>query len=1365
MTTPTEGPDNLIGTAGADTIYGLGGNDTITGLSGDDILFGGQGDDLIYGSDDQDLILGQDGNDTAHGGGGNDTLGDGLGTDVIFGDEGDDYILVGDPRAPYENDTFDGGPGFDTIVIETFSDYDRLNFSTYVHVSGFEQLISMAILTMTIAQIGQFQAIDVPILIVGDSGSLSLTAAPSTISLNSAGNAVDLSGIVTSPYPIAVIGREGNDSVEGSQVGDHLIGGAGDDTLRGNGGNDTLTGDSGSNLLVGGAGDDTYYTDNPLDVLVEADNGGTDTIVTSNDYTLPGAFENLTLFGSSGHIGNGNAANNIIMVSGGPDTIHGGDGNDTISGGGRFLYGDAGDDQIMTGGARILIDGGSGFDSIVVQGFGFNDTIVVRDEDAIDGGNVSFLRIDFSGAEANTTLDLQAQWSGGTTLYGARGSITGARSIDTYVGSAFNDVLIAGDGLAYGFSTKASGGNDRVVGSGGPDRLVTGAGDDTLEGGGSNDTLDAGTGTDQVYGQAGNDLLMTYSAFSAGTIFDGGDGTDFLRIELFGTAALSLDLTGYWATHSLVTGGVTLRDIEKFTLLLADGDDSVVFGAGATDNLLINGWGGNDLLGTGTGDDTLDGGDGADTLVGGAGNDTYVVDQAGDTITELAGEGTDTVRTALIAYMLTAANVENLVYTGSSAASLTGNGLANQITGGGGNDTLDGGAGSDTLAGGAGNDAYVVDDVRDLAIEASGADGTDTVMASVSFTLGPNIENLVLLGSGNLVGTGNSLANAITGNAGNDVIDGGAGNDTLYGGPGADTMSGGADNDTYFVNNPGDVVIEASGQGTDEVQTSLAAYTLTANVERLFFNGTGATALTGNALANQITGGAGNDTLDGGIGADALTGGLGDDTYLVDDAGDSVVEGANGGTDTVLTVLASYTLASEVERVTFTGSGPASLTGNAASNILTGGGDNDLLLGQAGDDTLVGGAGADTLTGGAGNDSLDGGAGFDVATFGAASAQASVTRLPGGGLLVSTPVDGTDTLHAIEQVRFADGLRSFVFNAPGSVLVANFAPGAGGWSSQDIYPRHAADVNGDGKADIIGFGQAGVWVSLAGANGSFGAPTLVVSNFGQSAGWSTDDQFHRVLADVNGDGRADVIGFGIAGTWVSLATAGGSFAAPSMVVANFGANQGWSSQNGFARTMGDVNGDGSADVIGFGIAGTWVALANGDGTFQAAKFAVANFGAQQGWSSDAAFHRTLADVNGDGKADVVGFGIAGTLVALSNGDGTFGAATLTLPDFGANQGWTSNDAYPRYSADVNGDGKADLVGFGQAGTLVAFGKGDGTFTQASLDIANFGQAQGWSSDTTYHRELADLDGDGLVDIVGFGQAGVYGALNQADLLI
>lgn len=459
-------------------------------------------------------------------------------------------------------------------------------------------------------------------------------------------------------------------------------------------------------------------------------------------------------------------------------------------------------------------------------------------------------------------------------------------------------------------------------------------------------------------------------------------------------------------------------------------------------------------------------------------------------------------------------------------------------------------------------------------------------------------------------------------------------------------------------------------------------------------------------------------------------------------------------------------------------------TAFSGSDSIVGSLYNDRLTGFAGNDTITGGLGIDRLEGGGGNDTFfDTTAGLNgdlIADFNVGdriiisdatyanfvgNVNGTTVNFTGGSFTIGSALTAPLVYNAVAGGGVELTIFTSQFTAASGVLVSNFAVGAGGWTSQDLYPRHIADVNGDGFSDIVGFGQTNVVVAFGNANGTFAAPVSTTANFTRASGWTTDNQFHRELADVNGDGRADIVGFFTQGTVVAFGRADGTFSDPITGTANFGTNQGWASQDGYARITGDVNGDGKADIVGFGAAGTLVALGNGDGTFQTAALAVANFGVQQGWTSDNAFHRTVADVNGDGKDDLVGFGAAGTYVALSNGDGTFSAARLNVTDFGRDQGWSSQNSYARDVADVNGDGFVDIIGFGVAGTYVAYGKADGTLVTPRLDIENFGGNQGWTSDNIYHRELADLNNDGLPDVVGFGQNGVLASFNQGFWLI
>src|SRR5262245_14582414 len=330
--------------------------------------------------------------------------------------------------------------------------------------------------------------------------------------------------------------------------------------------------------------------------------------------------------------------------------------------------------------------------------------------------------------------------------------------------------------------------------------------------------------------------------------------------------------------------------------------------------------------------------------------------------------------------------------------------------------------------------------------------------------------------------------------------------------------------------------------------------------------------------------------------------------------------------------------------------------------------------------------------------------------------------------------------------------------------LAAFGPSAGGWSSDDTYPRKVADVSGDGLADIVGFSSAGVFESRAtGSSGAqFAAPTFELAAFGVDAGgWSSDDTYPRKLADVNGDTRADIVAFSSAGVYESLATPGGHFATPTFELGAFGVNAGgWSSDDAYPRALADVNGDGRTDIIGFSSVGVYESLADAIGHFGMPTFELGAFGTTAGgWSSNDTYPRALADVDGDGKADIVGFGQAGVYVSLATGGGHFAMPTFELGAFGTNAGgWTSQDFYPRTLADVNHDGMADIVGFGADGVYTSLATGGGHFASPTFQLSAFGaNAGGWNSDNAFPRQLADISGNGSADIVGFASNGVWTA--------
>ncbi|MBR0869585.1 calcium-binding protein, partial [Bradyrhizobium tropiciagri] len=327
------------------------------------------------------------------------------------------------------------------------------------------------------------------------------------------------------------------------------------------------------------------------------------------------------------------------------------------------------------------------------------------------------------------------------------------------------------------------------------------------------------------------------------------------------------------------------------------------------------------------GNDTLTAGSGSNTLVGGIGNDIYYSNNTSNTLVEQPNEGYDTLYTSAT-YVLLAANIEKLVFTGTADFIGMGNAGDNWIQGGIGNDYLIGFGGNDilygagglgnALQGGTGDDTYIVENPGDTLIEFAN-EGHDTVLTTLTqMTLRDNIEDLRYSGTGNFSGTGNDLDNFIQGNVGNDHLVGLGGNDRLDdGGDGTNLLEGGTGDDVYIVKSSATTVIEQANEGHDTVQTTLDVFVLPANVEDLDIQ-RGYGSFTGNDLANVIRvlgtgstvyaaggndtviGGAGNDILAGGAGNDTLTGGLGGDELAGGTGADRFVfTTANDGQDLI----------------------------------------------------------------------------------------------------------------------------------------------------------------------------------------------------------------------------------------------------------------------------------------------------------------------------------------------------------------------------------------------------------------------------------------------------------------------------------
>jgi Ca2+-binding RTX toxin-like protein len=527
------------------------------------------------------------------------------------------------------------------------------------------------------------------------------------------------------------------------------------------------------------------------------------------------------------------------------------------------------------------------------------------------------------------------------------------------------------------------------------------------------------------------------------------------------------------------------------------------------------------------GNDRIDGGGGPDILHGGLGHDTYIVDDAGDSIVEAANAGNDSVQSSVTHAL--AANVEYLSLTGVAAINGTGNTLNNIINGNEAANVLNGGIGADFMTGGGGDDTYFVDNASDKVFESAGG-GTETVNSGVNWTLGAEVEQLVLTGTASLTGIGNDLANMITGNAAANILNGGIG---------ADTLAGGLGNDTYVVDNVGDLVNEAPGGGTDLVQSSVDFSLMNSiNVENLTLIGLDAVGgtgndmgnlITGNASANTLDGGVGNDILNGGLGADTLIGGAGHDTYHVDNVGDQVID-TGGGNDHVHSSI-DYVLGTDLEYLTLTGTA-VSATGNAKNNLIYGNAGNNIIDGLLGADFMVGGMGDDIYYVENGSDQIT-----EHLNQGTDIVMSSVHHALRGNIENLTLI-GTNAVSATGNELNNVITGNSAANALRGGLGADTLSGGGG-NDSFVY-RATNESTAASKDQISGF-NAGDKVNLsvidaiASTTANNDAFTFIGANaFSNVAGELRATETGGVWtieADVNGDGIADLV--------IGLTTEGG----------------------------------------------------------------------------------------------------------------------------------------------------------------------------------------------------------------------------------
>ncbi len=1046
------GDDLLNGGAGNDSIDGGAGTDTLFGSSGDDLLIGGAitdaTDDVLVGDADNDTLLGTAGNNYLFGGSGNDRLYGYDGNDYLEGDSGDDTlnggagndIITGDTG----NDFIDAGDGSDRIfylsgdgqdILEGGSGQNVLDFGASSGVAGqFDAVANGTRLALSLGGILAVDAADIQQVIL-DSGGEADTFHVGDLT----GTGVSLVTVLLSSSGASTVTLDGTahaDSVVVSPAGpngQNVSGLPAQVQVR----NSHKTGDSGDVLAILGLGGD--------DLLV-AQKG----------------------------------AENDIGIK-----LDGGDGNDILSADATLLGG-AGDDTIIPLAGNNVVDGGAGFDTILVPGSADDDLINVSGPASnlvisqTAGGlttastnivsNVE--RISVTGQDGNDTITLA-----GLTIPTIVDAGAGNDKVDASGVTAVAVTLLGGDGddiLTGG--TKA----DRIEGGDGNDVITGGPGNDSLFGGDGSDTIvwNEGDGSDLIEGGTGTNALVVNGSTS-GDAFDITANGARLSVKRTNLTAFALDIAGIQqltinggagpdTIHAADLTGTDLRTA-LFDLGANDGAQDIVIldGRQVADNIAIaqaaqgvdvdglpvrfairntsslsdvldvRGFGGDDRIEALSGSETqiglqLEGGVGNDlligdgTLLGNAGDDTLIGGSANDTL--IGGAGNDSI----------SGGAGNDLILGDGEGTGVGNTFAIvAITSGQGADTLDGGAGDDTINGDAGNDSIL------------GGDGNDLI--------GPITIGAVFFDE-----------------AGDDFIDGGSGNDTIHGAGGNDSILGGDGNDSLF-GDAGDDTIRG-GAGNDTIN-----------------GGDGNDLIFGDAGDDTIHGDAGNDTINGGDGNDLIFGDAGNDSIHGDAGNDSILGG--DGNDSIFGDAGDDTIHGDAGNDSLNGGdGNDLIFGDAGNDWASGDAGNDFIAGGDGDDTIDGGIGNDTLLGGAGNDLIGGGAGDDL-LLGDADALGNTT------LLVIASGQGNDTLDggAGNDTLNGDAGNDSILGGDGNDLIAPLTIGALFFSEDgnDTIDAGAGDdtVHGGNGNDLI-FGGLGNDLLFGDAgndsiHGGFGADTIL----------------------------------------------------------------------------------------------------------------------------------------------------------------------------------------------------------------------------------------------------------------------------------
>ncbi len=697
------------------------------------------------------------------------------------------------------------------------------------------------------------------------------------------------------------------------------------------------------------------------------------------------------------------------------------------------------------------------------------------------------------------------------------------------------------------------------------------------------------------------------------------------------------------------------------------------------------------------------------TIIDAAGNDTVNAVAVTSSLTIDLHPGAVSTIAGRIVTISPDTIIEN-VRGGDGDDVLTGNDAGNHlyggrgddtIHGGSGNDTIEGGRGADVMVGGGGSDTYVVDNPADVIVE-NPEEGTDAIIASISYMLGASVENLTLTGWDNLEGAGNELDNVIISNNG------------------VNTLIGGDGNDTFVIHHALDRIVETSTGGIDTVFADVS-YAIAENVEVLILIGTANLDAVGNADDNTLIGNTGNNRFDGGIGADTLEGGAGNDTYIVDNAGDLLIEESNNGTDSVIAGV-SYALSANVENLTLSGSADLAGIGNELDNIIVSNFGVDALTGGDGNDIYFVHNSADQIneTATGGHDTVYADVSFALPTNVEILILLAPDHVGGRGLF-----SGPQTLNA---------------GASGSPAYLN---GVGNELDNTIVSSGGDDIlTGGVGADTFVFGVAtpsdqGAILHVItdydqGNGGGYNAVEgdqidlsgLLSSAVHQGSGQSLGTLVRAVASDAGAYLQIDADGVLNGNNWITVARLDGLHAGDVINVIVDSAQSAGSALSvlGSLPTR-DFNADGKSDILYWNDGGSlW--LSEMDGAIaKTGNFVTA---LADGWHIDG-----TSDFNGDGKSDLL----------LRNDDGALWLAEMNGPNIaaGASVGSLATGWHIEGTADFNGDGKSDILYGSENGALwVSQMEGPGVIAGGSVGSLT----NGW-----HIGGIADFDGDGKSDIL------------------